>query len=150
MTSATEQKLLFPGLAGFYASWRDIAYTLVRIVIGYILLMHGWVKVNTGITGVAGFMAKNGLEPSQLFAGAAMFLETVGAVCLIVGLFTRFFAAALAIEIGIAFLVVHMSKGFAAAQGGYEYVLLIGIVLFAIAIRGGGPYSLDRVIGKEL
>jgi putative oxidoreductase len=74
----------------------------------------------------------------------------VGAVCIILGLFTRFFAAALAIEIGIAFLVVHMPKGFAAAQGGYEYVLLIGIVLLAIAIRGGGPYSLDRVIGKEL
>jgi putative oxidoreductase len=80
----------------------------------------------------------------------AMFLETVGAVCIIVGLFTRFFAAALAIEMGIAFLVVHMSKGFAASQGGFEYVLLLGIVLFAIAIRGGGPYSVDRMIGKEL
>jgi putative oxidoreductase len=150
MTSATEQKLLFPGLAGFYASWRDITYTLVRIVIGYILLMHGWVKVNTGIAGVAGFMAKLGLEPSQFFGGAAMFLETVGAICIILGLFTRFFAAALAIELGIAFLVVHLPKGFAAAQGGYEYVLLLGVVLLAIAIRGGGPYSLDRVIGKEL
>lgn len=151
MTSATEQKLLFPGLAGFYASWRDITYTLVRIVIGYILFMHGWVKFNGGgLTGVSAGMAKMGLEPSLFFGGAAMFLETVGALCLIVGLFTRFFAAALAIEIGIAFLVVHLPKGFAAAQGGYEYVLLIGIVLFAIAIRGGGPYSLDRVIGKEL
>ena len=87
---------------------------------------------------------------STFFAGAAMFLETVGAICIIVGLFTRFFAAALAIELGIAFLVVHMSKGFAAAQGGYEYVLLLGILMFAIAIRGGGPYSLDRAIGKEL
>jgi putative oxidoreductase len=77
-------------------------------------------------------------------------LETVGAICIILGLFTRFFAAALAIELGIAFLVVHMPKGFAAAQGGYEYVLLLGVVLLAIAIRGGGPYSLDRVIGKEL
>jgi putative oxidoreductase len=95
-------------------------------------------------------MAKNGLEPSQLFAGAAMFLETVGALCVIFGLFTRFFAAALAIEMGIAFLVVHLPKGFSSAQGGYEYVLLLGIVLFAIAIRGGGPYSLDRFIGKEL
>ncbi len=38
----------------------------------------------------------------------------------------------------------------AAAQGGFEYVLLLGIVMFAIAIRGGGPYSLDRAIGKEL
>jgi len=79
-----------------------------------------------------------------------MFLETVGAVCIIVGLFTRFFAAALAIEMGIAFLVVHMSKGFAAGPGGFEYVLLLGIVLFAIAIRGGGPYSVDRMIGKDL
>jgi putative oxidoreductase len=74
----------------------------------------------------------------------------VGAVCIILGLFTRFFAAALAIELGVAFLVVHLPKGFAAAQGGYEYVLLLGVVLLAIAIRGGGPYSLDRVIGREL
>jgi putative oxidoreductase len=43
-----------------------------------------------------------------------------------------------------------MSKGFAAGQGGFEYVLLLGVVLFAIAIRGGGPYSVDRMIGKEL
>ncbi len=33
---------------------------------------------------------------------------------------------------------------------GYEYVLLLGVVLFAIAIRGGGPYSIDAKIGKEL
>jgi len=65
------------------------------------------------------------------------------------GLFTRFYAAALAIEMGIAFLIVHLPKGFSAAQGGYEYVLLLGIVLFAVAIRGGGPCSLDRLIGKE-
>lgn len=151
MTAATETKLMFPGLAGFYATWRDIAYTLLRVVIGYILLMHGWVKVGTaGVAGVSAFMAKQGLEPATAFALAAMFLETVGAICVLIGLFTRFFAAALAIEIGIAFVVVHLPKGFAAAQGGYEYVLLIGIVLFAIAIRGGGPYSVDRAIGKEL
>jgi putative oxidoreductase len=149
--TATDTKLMFPGLAGFYATWRDIAYTLLRVVIGYILFMHGWVKVSSaGVAGVSAFMAKQGLEPAMAFALAAMFLETVGALCVLIGLFTRFFAAALAIEIGIAFLVVHMPKGFAAAQGGYEYVLLIGVVLFAIAIRGGGPYSVDHAIGKEL
>lgn len=150
MNGAGEAKLIFPGLAGIYAQWREIAYALVRVVIGYILLMHGWGKINTGIVGISGSMAKYGLEPSGLFAGSAMILETVGAVCIIIGLFTRFFAAALAIELGIAFLVVHMTKGFAAGQGGFEYVLLLGIVMFAIALRGGGPYSLDRVIGKEL
>ena len=79
-----------------------------------------------------------------------MFLESVGGVCLIIGLFTRFFAAALAIEMGIALLFVHLPKGYSAGAGGYEYVLLIGVVLLAIAMRGGGPYSVDAKIGKEL
>ena len=34
--------------------------------------------------------------------------------------------------------------------GRMELSLIWGIVLFAIALRGGGPYSLDRKIGKEL
>jgi putative oxidoreductase len=50
----------------------------------------------------------------------------------------------------IAMFAAHWIKGFNVGQGGYEYVLLIGIVLFAIAIRGGGPYSVDAKIGKEL
>ncbi len=148
---AGETKLLFPGLAGFYQSWRDIAYTLIRVVVGYILLMHGWLKVGTfGLAGVSGFMAKQGLEPATAFAVAAMILETVGAVCIIIGLFTRFFAAAIAIELGIALLAAHLKAGFFVSNGGFEYVLLLGIVMFAIAIRGGGPYSVDRLIGKEL
>ena len=148
---AGETKLLFPGLAGFYESWRDIAYTLIRVVVGYILLMHGWLKVGTfGLAGVSGFMAKQGLEPATAFAVAAMILETVGAVCIIIGLFTRFFAAAIAIELGIALLAAHLKAGFFVSNGGFEYVLLLGIVMFAIAIRGGGPYSVDRLIGKEL
>jgi putative oxidoreductase len=149
--TAGETKLLFPGLAGFYESWRDIAYTLVRVIVGFILLMHGWLKVGTfGLAGVSGFMAKMGLEPATAFAVAAMVLETIGGICIIIGLFTRFFAAALAIELGIAFLAVHLNAGFWVDKGGFEYVLLLGIVLFAIAIRGGGPYSVDRMIGKEL
>jgi putative oxidoreductase len=150
MSEVAEQRLLFPGLAGFYASFREIAYALVRIIIGYILFMHGWAKFNAGIGAVVGMMDKNGLSPAIFFAGSAMFLETVGAICVAIGLFTRFFAAALAIELAIAFIVVHWPKGFSAAQGGFEYVLLLGIVTFAIAIRGGGPYSVDRLLGKEL
>ena len=147
-----EPKLLYPGLAGFYASWRDIADTAVRIIVGIILFMHGWGKVKAGAAGVAAFMAKSGLEPGLAFAYAAILLETIGALCIIFGLFTRFFAAAIAIEMLIAVIAVHWSHGFYynAHNGGYEYALLIGIVMFAIAIRGGGPYSIDRMIGKEL
>ncbi|MEJ2374618.1 MAG: DoxX family protein [Pseudolabrys sp.] len=148
-----DSKLMYPGLAGFYATWRNIADTAVRVIVGYILFMHGWVKLTVmGAAGVGGFMAAHGLHPGSAFAWVAIFLETIGALCIIFGLFTRFFAAAIAIEMLIAVIAVHWSHGFFynAHNGGYEYALLIGIVMFAIAIRGGGPYSIDRAIGKEL
>jgi len=151
MSNRGETKLIYPGLADFYTSWRDIAGTIVRVVVGITFLMRVLGKFKIGAAAVAtNVMAKNGLEPSLAFAYAAIILEMVGGVCLIIGLFTRFFAAALAIEMATALLFVHLPKGYAAGGGGYEYVLLIGIVLFAIAIRGGGPYSADRMIGKEL
>jgi putative oxidoreductase len=31
-----------------------------------------------------------------------------------------------------------------------EYPLLWGVVMLAIALHGGGPYSLDRKIGREI
>jgi putative oxidoreductase len=146
-----EAKLLYPGLAGFYQTMLPIADTFVRIVVGIMFLMHVSGKFKIGAAAVAvNTLAKNGIEPSLIWAYVIIVLELVGGVCLIIGLFTRFFAAALAIEMLVALLFVHLSKGYAAGGGGYEYVLLIGAVCFAIAIRGGGLYSIDRLLGKEL
>jgi len=146
-----QTKLIFPGLAGFYEGMTPIAVALLRVIIGIMFLVHVLGKFKIGPAAVAAnLMGKNGLEPALLFAYATMALESVGGICLIVGLFTRFFAAALAIEMLIAFLFVHLPKGYAAGGGGYEYVLLIGAACFLVAIRGGGSYSIDRLIGKEL
>jgi putative oxidoreductase len=146
-----DAKLLYPGLSGFYEKMAPIAWTLVRIVVGIMFLMHVSTKFQLGADKVAAnVFTKNGIEPALIWVYVVMALEVVGGVCLIVGLFTRFFAAALAIEMLIALVFVHLSKGYAAGGGGYEYVLLIGAVCFAIAIHGGGPYSADRYIGKEL
>jgi putative oxidoreductase len=146
-----QARLIYPGLAGFYENMLPIAQTFVRVVVGVMFLMHVSGKLTAGPGAVAAnVMGKNGIEPAILWAYVIIFFELVGGICLIVGLFTRFFAAALAIEMLVALLVVHLAKGYAAAGGGYEYVLLIGAACFAIAIWGGGPYSVDRAIGKEL
>ena len=147
----SEAKLLYPGLAGFYDTMLPVAETFVRVVVGIMFLMHVSGKLTAGPSAVAAnVMTKNGLEPAILWAYVIIFLELVGGICLIIGLFTRFFAAALAIEMLVALMFVHLPKGYAAGGGGYEYVLLIGAVCFAIAIRGGGPYSVDRILKKEL
>jgi putative oxidoreductase len=144
--TSSEPKLLFPGLAGFYASVSDLWYPMIRAAVGGSLLYHGWGKLVTGVTPVAAAMTKNGFVPGIAFGYAAMFLETVGAVCIVLGLFTRFFAAALAIEMALITFIVQLPSGF----GRMELPFLFGIIFFAIALGGGGPYSVDRVIGKEL
>jgi putative oxidoreductase len=144
--TSSEPKLLFPGLAGFYAAVSDLWYPMIRLAAGGSLFYHGWGKLISGITPVAAAMTKNGFVPGIAFGYAAMFLETVGAVCIMLGLCTRFFAAALAIEMALITFIVYPSQGF----GRMELPFLFGIIFFAIALRGGGPYSVDRVIGKEL
>jgi putative oxidoreductase len=151
IVAQADTKLLYPGLAGFYEAMLPIAITFMRIVVAIMFLMHVSAKFRMGAGAVAtNIFAKNGFEPALTWAYAVMAIEVVGGVCLAIGLFTRFFAAILAIEMLIALLAVHMAHGYAAAGGGYEYVLLIGAVCFVLAIRGGGPYSVDRLIGREL
>ena len=149
MNGSGATKLVFPGLSGFYAATQPIAYTLVRIVVGIMFIMHGIPKWNNGIERVGNAFATNYGLP-RWFAALALFFELVGGACLVVGLATRFFAAALAIEMLIAMFAAHWPKGYAQAGGGYEYVLLIGVTCLAIALRGGDRYSVDRMIGKEL
>ena len=50
----------------------------------------------------------------------------------------------------VLIMYLYWHNGFSWLARGYEYVLLWGLVCFAIALRGGGPYSLDRMLGKEL
>jgi putative oxidoreductase len=146
-----QAQLLYPGLARFYEAMLPVAETLMRVVVGVMFLMHVSVKFHLGSNTVAeSIFAKNGIEPALLWTYVVMFLELFGGACLVVGLFTRFVAATLAIEMLIALLFVHLPNGYAAAAGGYEYVLLIGAVCFVLAIRGGGPYSVDGLLGKEL
>jgi len=67
----------------------------------------------------------------------------------VLGLFTR--AAALAVVI-FMIVAVHFTsaKGFFWTQQGLEYSLLILLVGVFFLIRGGGEYSLDRKLGREI
>ena len=142
---------LIPALAPLYAHTADLSWLVVRATAGLMLLPHGIPKVFS--QGVAAFaaagLARRGIEPALPLAYVVAFLETVGGACIALGLFTRFFAVAVAIEMAV--IAYHSAaKGFGWINGGYEYPLMWGLIMFAIALRGGGPYSLDRALGKEL
>jgi putative oxidoreductase len=145
-----EPRPIISALAPFYANFaREISYPLIRVAVGGTLLVHGINRATIPLPHAAAEMAKAGLEPAILFAAIALINETAGAICVILGLFTRFFAASIAIELAvISSMFFH--NGWAWAHHGWEYVFLWGLIFLAIALRGGGPYSLDRKIGWEL
>jgi putative oxidoreductase len=96
----------------------------------------------------ANALAKRGIAPAEPLAVILIAIETVGGLCIALGLFTRFWAAAAAIEMTV--IVYHHLPKFGWTDRGYEYPLFWGLVMLAIALRGGGPYALDNRIGKEL
>jgi putative oxidoreductase len=44
----------------------------------------------------------------------------------------------------------HLPGGFFWPDGGFEYPLLSGVVALSFAVRGGGRYSLDAKLGREI
>jgi putative oxidoreductase len=145
----TEPKLLFPALAPLYRQVVPLSWLVIRLAAGLILLYHGTTKIGH-LDAVVANMVKNGIAPPVFFACVVTLTETVAAFCVAIGFFTRFFAAACAIDLAVITFHVLLPKGFVWSQGGYEFMLMWGLIMFAIALRGGGPYSVDRLIGREL
>jgi putative oxidoreductase len=114
------------------------------------LLPHGIPKVfEQGISAFAAAgLARRGIEPSLPIAYLIVFNETIGAVMLAAGFLTRLIAASIAIEMAVIAWVYVPKFGWTGP--GYEYALMWGLLAFAIALRGGGPYSVDRKLGWEI
>jgi putative oxidoreductase len=76
--------------------------------------------------------------------------ESIGAACLALGLFTRFWAAAIWIEMAVIITQFQWQFGYFWTNRGVEYALLWLLLCTAIFFRGGGRYSLDHYLGREL
>ena len=70
-------------------------------------------------------------------------LETFGGAALLLGLLTRWVALALALEMAVALVLVHLPAGFAATQGGVEFPLALLAGLVALACLGAPVWALD-------
>jgi putative oxidoreductase len=144
-----EPRLLFPGLQKFYDQAIPLSWLVIRVATGWLLIVHGWGKVTRGAAPYVKPFMDMGFDPALPWIYAALAIEFVGGIAIFIGLFTRFFAAAAAIEM-LVITILYWNNGFSWLNRGYEFTLLWGLVCFAIALRGGGPYSADRKLGIQL
>jgi putative oxidoreductase len=145
-----EPNPVLPALQPFYDLVRPWTWPLVRFGCGWLLIVHGYGKILRGMAAQAQTLTRSGFDWGISFSAFLTVVELGGGICIVLGLFTRFWAAAIAIEMGVLTFYLYWGNGFSWVNRGYEFTLLWGIVALAIALRGGGPYSLDRRIGREL
>ena len=145
---------IIPALDGLYGALAPLAWPLVRFMAGLFLMPHGAQKLfgwfgGGGLEGTAGWFAKVGFEPAMPLAVVVGATEFFGGLLVAIGLLTRPAAAAAFILLAVAVFGVHMPNGFFNVKGGYEYPMLWGFLMLAIAFRGGGVLSVDARIGRE-
>ena len=148
-----EPALFIPRLRRFYDFAIPLSWVVVRFGVGWNLAVHGYGKCLRGMeaqTKTLNVTMPWMEEYNYFISHLLLVVEGVGGLCIILGLFTRFFAAANAIEMAFLTFVIYWGNGFSWLNKGYEFVLLWGFMCLAIALRGGGPWSADRLLGKEL
>src|SRR5437773_11531691 len=99
MDAHDEPRLLFPKLKPFYDWVAPLTWPLIRLTVGLMILPHGWPKLMAGVTATAQFaLVKRGIAPAEHLAVVLIILETIGGLCVALGLFKSIYAAAINIE----------------------------------------------------
>ncbi len=123
--------------------------TVMRVVVGIVFLVHGGQKLFVwGFGGVAAFMGQVGIPAPMLAAVVVTLVEFLGGLALVLGLFTRWVAIPLAINMGVAILTVHLPAGFFLPNG-YEFALTLLAANVALALLGSGQASVDGFLERR-
>ena len=152
----TDTTFVIPALKPVYVSLSGLSEALLRVAAGAFLIPHGAQKL-FGAFGGYGLEATGEFFQTQLgFANGYIAalgvgsVEVFGGLLLALGLFTRLAAGSIAVMLAVAAITVHLGNGFFWNEGGWEYPVLWTIIALMFVVRGGGQYSLDRLIGREI
>ncbi|UCG78561.1 MAG: DoxX family protein [Nitrospirota bacterium] len=137
----------------------EYASLVLRVMLGLVFFPHGAQKL-FGWFGGNGFSATMGFFTTQagiptIFAFLAIMAESVGALALIAGFFTRVAALGIAVNMVICALANHLQHGFfmnwfGQQKGeGFEFHILAVALAAGLIIKGGGRWSVDGVLSKN-
>jgi putative oxidoreductase len=130
-----------------FSKWQPTALSLFRFITGLLLFQYGVAKIFK--FPVLPYFAN--IPPLIYSAGM---IELVLGALLLVGLFTRLAALILSGEMAFAYFLGHMLKKpdepvFLPLINGGTAAILFCFACLYLATSGGGPYSVDAMMGKK-
>jgi putative oxidoreductase len=124
--------------------WAPRVLSVLRIIVGLVLLQYGLAKL-------LGWPAVDIFEDLKLLSlfGIAGIFELVGGTLLVLGLFTRPVAFILSGEMAAAYFIEHFPHSFLPILNQGDLPVSLCFTFLYLSFAGGGPWSLDAIIGKE-
>jgi putative oxidoreductase len=131
-------------------SVRDAALLVARLLLGIVLVVHGWQKVVTyGLAGTAEAFAGMGVPLAPVSAAYAGIVELVGGALILLGAATAVVGVLVVLDMVGAALLVHVGNGVIVTEGGWELVGMIGALALVLAAVGAGRYSVDHALASR-
>ena len=127
-----------------FSKWQPTALSLMRFITGLVLFQYGVAKLLK-------------IPPNSPFAkvhlmslfGASGVIELIFGGLLLLGLFTRPVAFILAGEMAFAYFIEHLPRSFFPVINDGSLAIALCFTCLFLATAGGGPISLDALMGKK-
>ena len=126
---------------------RDEILLIARILLAILFLTSGWGKM-TGYSGTVDYMTQMGVPMPAVATLVAIAVELLGAIALILGVWTRPLAVLLALfTVGTAFMAHHFwtmegAERYANSIHFYKNLCIVGGFLL-LYVTGAGKHSVD-------
>jgi putative oxidoreductase len=124
--------------------WQPAALSLFRLFTGLVLFQFGVAKILKFPPDSP--FAK--VELTSLYGIAGMIELSLGGL-LVIGLLTRPVAFILSGEMAFAYFISHFPKSFFPIINGGSLAIALCFACLYISTAGGGPYSVDAMIGRK-
>ena len=123
---------------------QPLALLALRLVLGVIMIGHGYPKVFGGLSHLVQMTRSLGLPGWLAYFSAAA--EFFGGIAVVLGLLTRLASLGILINMAVAIGKIHWKNGLL-GNGGYEFPLALAAIAFALIFFGAGPIALDSIRG---
>ena len=132
-------------MKAFIRVLKDIALMLTRIIMGVIMVTHGWHRwQNEGITAEANILEHAGIPNPGLMVWLLIGFEVIGGIFLIFGLATPVIGLGLMV-LTIGIILTLRSHTFYVHNSGWEYNAVMTIVGLVLMTHGAGRIGLDNL-----
>jgi len=135
-------------LARYLSRYSEWSALFLRVAVGVIFIAHGRQKLFGGLAGFGHYLESLGVPLPNGSALVVALVEFLGGIALLLGLFTRWAALLLAINMLVAIVLVHLRHGLT-GPGGFEFPLALLAAAISLLLTGPQKFSIERTALKR-